>query len=214
MIVTIPEKLMIKAYRRMIGTDIGATICLEDFADDMKKPIAQIQILGQQLVEKGLAKLTPDVAHGWTTFTLTTKGWEYVRKQKGVANKPSAKKLHAPKGFEIALSKPFQVTTVLKAKGTNIKATGAAYQTATSLEANQIKTVPIAVTAKKPMKKVASGDKKKQKIIPHLNLRCPACGYYAKTTPEWMSKGRLKCPVDGKDLLTKIERGETRGRRF
>ncbi len=212
MTVTIPEKLLIKTYRQMIGKNLEATICLVDLSDELKKPVAKIKSLGEQLVRKGLAKLTLDAVHDLTALTLTSEGWSYVSKQKGIANKPSAQKLHAPKGFEIVPSKPFQVATVLKAKP-SIKATGAAYQTAVFLEAKGLRAVPIAAVAKRPVKKVASGDKK-QKVIPHLNLRCPACGYYAKTTPEWMSKGRLKCPVDGKDLLTKIERGETRGRRF
>jgi len=205
MTVTIPEKLMIKAYRGMIGVDLFATICFEDFADDMKKPVARIEILGQQLVKKGLATLTHDAAHGWTAFELTSEGWSYVRKQKGIANKPKGKgkmslfnfsktcsvEESGLGAFPVAPAEPqqHQSTTVLKA-------------------------VPIATRARKRVKEVSSGDKKKQKVIPHLNLRCPDCGYYAKTTPEWMSKGRLKCPVDGKDLLTKIERGETRGRRF
>lgn len=212
MTVTIPEKLLIKTYRQMIGDDFGATICLVDLSDELKKPVAKIKSLGEQLVRKGLAKLASDTSHGWTAFTLTSEGWEYVRKQKGMANKP-VRKLHASKGFGVVSAKAFQVATVLKVKP-SIKAAGAAYQTATFLEAKGLRAVPIATAAKRPVKKVVSGDKKKQKIIPHLNLRCPACGYYAKTTPEWMSKGRLKCPVDGKDLLTKIERGETRGRRF
>lgn len=56
---------------------------------------------------------------------------------------------------------------------------------------------------------------KKQKLTPHLNLRCPSCGYYAKSTPAMLSKARLTCPVDPKHgkLLTAEERGETRGPR-
>ncbi len=72
--------------------------------------------------------------------------------------------------------------------------------------------VKIPTTAEaKEAKKVAA-----QKTPPHLNLRCPVlgCGYYAKTTPAWLKKGRLVCPMDkthGK-LETADERGEKRGR--
>ncbi len=52
------------------------------------------------------------------------------------------------------------------------------------------------------------------KTPPHLNLRCPSCGYYAKTIPTMLAKARLICPVDPKHgkLLTADERGEKRGR--
>jgi hypothetical protein len=55
---------------------------------------------------------------------------------------------------------------------------------------------------------------KKQNTPPHLNVRCAACGYYAKTTPAMMKIARLLCPVDHKHgmLLTAEERGEKRGR--
>lgn len=46
-----------------------------------------------------------------------------------------------------------------------------------------------------------------------INLRCPDCGYFAKTTVVMMAKARLVCPVSlshGK-LLTPAEREEKRG---
>jgi len=49
-------------------------------------------------------------------------------------------------------------------------------------------------------------------VNPHVNLRCPTCGYYAKTTKEWLAVKRLCCPIDGAELLTAGERGEKRGR--
>lgn len=73
---------------------------------------------------------------------------------------------------------------------------------------------------KKPAKKstpalthVETGPKK-QNTPPHLNLRCPSCGYYAKTTPACLKLARLICPVDPKHgkLLTADERNEKRGR--
>lgn len=46
---------------------------------------------------------------------------------------------------------------------------------------------------------------------PHLNLRCPVCNYYAKTTPDMMAVGRLLCPVSGHGILqTKEERVNAR----
>jgi hypothetical protein len=48
--------------------------------------------------------------------------------------------------------------------------------------------------------------------IQSVNLRCPQCGYFAKTSNEMLSRGRLKCPVDGEVLATKEERGEKKGR--
>lgn len=54
----------------------------------------------------------------------------------------------------------------------------------------------------------------KQATPPHFNLRCPSCGYYAKTTMDFLNKGRLVCPVNPKHgvLKTAEERGEKRGR--
>jgi hypothetical protein len=56
--------------------------------------------------------------------------------------------------------------------------------------------------------------KKKQITSPHLNLRCPECGYYAKSTMVYLAIARLACPVSPKHgpLLTADERGEKRGR--
>jgi hypothetical protein len=48
--------------------------------------------------------------------------------------------------------------------------------------------------------------------IQSVNLRCTQCGYFAKTSNEMLSRGRLKCPVDGEVLATKEERGEKKGR--
>ena len=48
--------------------------------------------------------------------------------------------------------------------------------------------------------------KKKQPTEPHLNLRCPKCDYYAKTTRSYLAIGRLICPVDSQILLTWDER--------
>lgn len=55
---------------------------------------------------------------------------------------------------------------------------------------------------------------RKQNTPPHLNLRCPTCQYYAKSTPAMLKIARLICPVDPKHgkLLTAEERGEKRGR--
>lgn len=69
----------------------------------------------------------------------------------------------------------------------------------------------------KPAKKAtapAPDGPKKQNTPPHLNLRCPSCGFYAKTTPEWLAKGRLQCPMNKAHgaLLTAEERNEKRGR--
>jgi hypothetical protein len=51
-------------------------------------------------------------------------------------------------------------------------------------------------------------------MSPHLNLRCPHCGYYVKSTAAMLSRARLTCPVDLQHglLLTAAERGEKRGR--
>ncbi len=58
---------------------------------------------------------------------------------------------------------------------------------------------------------------KKQNTPPHLNLRCPigSCGYYAKTTPGWLAKGRLVCPMNPAHgiLKTAEERAEKRGKK-
>ncbi len=60
---------------------------------------------------------------------------------------------------------------------------------------------------------VEEGPKKKQTAPPHLNLRCPLCGYYAKSIPSMLAKGRLKCPVHpAQNLETAEERHEKRGR--
>ena len=48
----------------------------------------------------------------------------------------------------------------------------------------------------------------------HVNLICDKCGYYAKTTRDFLKLGRLRCPLDSTVLKTKDERGETRGRIF
>jgi len=48
----------------------------------------------------------------------------------------------------------------------------------------------------------------------HVNLICSQCGYYAKTTQDFLKLARLRCPLDGTVLRTKDERGETRGRIF
>lgn len=55
---------------------------------------------------------------------------------------------------------------------------------------------------------------KAQNTPPHLNLRCPVCAYYAKSTPAMLKLARLVCPVDRKHgiLMTAEERGEKRGR--
>lgn len=62
----------------------------------------------------------------------------------------------------------------------------------------------------------ASGDPapKKQVHAPMLNIRCGTCGFFAKTTPAMLGKGRLKCPIHAShgNLLTAEERGEKRGR--
>jgi hypothetical protein len=52
----------------------------------------------------------------------------------------------------------------------------------------------------------------KQNTPPHLNLRCPVCAYYAKTTPAMLKLARLACPLGHGKLLTAEERGEKRGR--
>lgn len=68
--------------------------------------------------------------------------------------------------------------------------------------------------AKKESSETPDGEPRKQNTPPHLNLRCPVCGYYAKTTPACLAKARLTCPVDAKHghLLTAEERNEKRGR--
>jgi hypothetical protein len=48
--------------------------------------------------------------------------------------------------------------------------------------------------------------------VQSVNLRCPKCGYFAQASNEMLSRGRLKCPVDGEVLATKEERGEKKGR--
>lgn len=65
----------------------------------------------------------------------------------------------------------------------------------------------------KATKKAAAGPKK-QKTIPQINLRCPSCGFFAKTTTEWHAKGKLVCPMNKAHgvLQTAEERGEKRGR--
>jgi hypothetical protein len=50
--------------------------------------------------------------------------------------------------------------------------------------------------------------KRIQPSAPQVNLRCPDCGYYAKTTLEFLAMGRLVCPLDELQLLTKQERKE------
>lgn len=50
--------------------------------------------------------------------------------------------------------------------------------------------------------------KRIQPSTPHVNLRCPECGYYAKTTKDMLDIGRLECPIDGEELLTRQERKE------
>jgi hypothetical protein len=73
----------------------------------------------------------------------------------------------------------------------------------------------VVASAKKkaPKKEGAAG---KSKTPPHLNLRCDheGCGYYIKTTPFWLKKGRVICPMDKSHgiLKTAEERGEKRGR--
>jgi hypothetical protein len=53
---------------------------------------------------------------------------------------------------------------------------------------------------------------KKGDPIQSVNLRCTKCGYFAQASNEMLSRGRLKCPVDGEMLATKEERGEKKGR--
>jgi hypothetical protein len=53
---------------------------------------------------------------------------------------------------------------------------------------------------------------KKGDPIQKVNLRCTKCGYFAQASNEMLSRGRLKCPVDGEMLATKEERGEKKGR--
>jgi hypothetical protein len=48
--------------------------------------------------------------------------------------------------------------------------------------------------------------------VQSVNLRCPKCGYFAQASNKMLSRGRLKCPVDGEVLATKEERGEKKGR--
>lgn len=57
-------------------------------------------------------------------------------------------------------------------------------------------------------------EKKKQIVKPHINLRCPKCNYYVKTTEDMLAIARPRCPVDITHglLLTAVERGEKRGR--
>lgn len=50
--------------------------------------------------------------------------------------------------------------------------------------------------------------RRKQPTKSHVNLRCPSCDYYAKTTREMLAVGRLKCPADGETLLTAKERAK------
>lgn len=74
---------------------------------------------------------------------------------------------------------------------------------------------PAKKDAPAPAKKDApASTSKKQNTPPHLNLRCPVCKYYAKTTPACLKLARLRCPVDVAHgiLKTAEERGEKRGR--
>lgn len=61
-------------------------------------------------------------------------------------------------------------------------------------------------------KKAVKSEAPKTSDASHLNLRCPKCDYYAKTTGAMLKQGRLRCPIDKSILQTKDERGETRGR--
>ena len=53
---------------------------------------------------------------------------------------------------------------------------------------------------------------KKGDPIRSVNLRCARCGYFAQASNQMLSRGRLRCPVDGELLATKEERGEKKGR--
>lgn len=39
----------------------------------------------------------------------------------------------------------------------------------------------------------------------NLNLRCPECNYYARTTDEFLSQGRLRCPIHKSQILLTVE---------
>ena len=73
-------------------------------------------------------------------------------------------------------------------------------------------TTVVPAAAKRAAPRADGEEPRKQNTPPHLNLRCPKCGYYVKSTPAMLEIARVKCPVDGQKLLTKEERGEHRGR--
>lgn len=64
----------------------------------------------------------------------------------------------------------------------------------------------------KPTTKTKTKDESHANGFRSVNLRCPKCKFFAKTSAEMMGRGRLKCPVDGAVLATKEERGEKKGR--
>ena len=52
-----------------------------------------------------------------------------------------------------------------------------------------------------------AGRGKKQPYNKHVNLRCPKCDYYAKTTRDCLEIARLKCPSCRDQVLqTQLER--------
>lgn len=51
------------------------------------------------------------------------------------------------------------------------------------------------------------------RLVHQVNLRCPRCAYYAKTTRGMLRRARLKCPLHPAEVLeTPSERNEQRGR--
>ncbi len=121
----------------------------------------------------------------------------------------SEPELGAPKGITVNASKEV-VTPIASTAGL-----ATLVEKAPAPVAAVPATKPAVKKADKPAKVAKSPKEPKvQKKYPHLNLRCPVCKYYAKTTVEMAKKARLVCPVDAKHgkLLTAEERGEKRGR--
>jgi hypothetical protein len=81
------------------------------------------------------------------------------------------------------------------------------------------KTKTVSMPKPLPGGEVAQSDEPKVKPMKvshkdYVNVRCPAagCGYWAKTTEQFLELGRLKCPIHDVVMNTPAERGETRGK--
>lgn len=224
-VVTEEGKRLIQALRNLLynyNEEPGfSDVTVDDLAKElMCNPVSTARIF-DRLIELGLVvrekvKINNKPAE---FHSFTAKGREYVETNGITSKKVSPKNLASKPVIEVITDKADAKALAALEKEQAAKAKKALKAPVPSALAKNLKetgiTAPKAKTPPAPKAPRPEGEAPaKQNTPPHLNLRCPSCGYYAKSTPDMLAIARLACPVNSKHgiLLTKEERGENRGR--